>query len=385
VEESNGEATRQAALAILYIRSGIVRHSLKKLDFYIIKKFLGTFFYAISLLILIVIIFDISEKIDEFLEGYATLREILFDYYLNFIPYFVNLFSYLFTFIAVIYFTSKMAYNSEIVAILSSGISFRRFLMPYLISAVILGMLSFYLANFLIPRTNERMMVFEKTYLKSPYRNVDRDIHMQVKPGTFVYIERYDNMSNTGYKFALEEFRDNKLVYKLNSTRILWDSVQGTWSIQDYVIRKIDGMEEKIIKGKVLDTLINMYPHEFTFILDDMKTMNFNELNDFIEKERLKGSTLIKEYEVEKQKRIAFPFATIILTVIGVSISSRKVRGGIGMHLGFGLALTFTFIMFQQVTTVFATRGSLAPWLSVWIPNLIYGVLGLYLLKRAPK
>ncbi len=362
-----------------------MKQSLKKLDFYIIRKFLGTFFYAISLLILIVIIFDISEKIDEFLEGYATLNEILFDYYLNFIPYFVNLFSYLFTFIAVIYFTSKMAYNSEIVAILSSGISFRRFLMPYLISAVFLGLLSFYLANFLIPRTNKRMMAFEKTYLKSPYRNVDRDIHMQVKPGTFVYMERYDNVSNTGYKFALEEFRDNQLVYKLNSTRILWDSVQGTWSIQDYVIRKIDGQEERIIKGKELDTLINMYPHEFTFILDDMKTMNFMELNDFIDKERLKGSTLIKEYEVEKQKRIAFPFATIILTVIGVSISSRKVRGGIGMHLGFGLALTFTFIMFQQVTTVFATRGNLAPWLSVWIPNLIYGVLGLYLLKLAPK
>jgi len=358
---------------------------LKKLDFYIIKKFLGTFFYAISLLILIVIVFDISEKIDEFLEGYASLYEILFDYYLNFIPYFVNLFSYLFTFIAVIFFTSKMAYNSEIIAILSSGISFRRFLMPYLISALFLGLLSFYLANFLIPRTNKRMMAFEKAYLKSPYRNVDKDIHMQVKPGTFVYIERYDNISNTGYKFSLEEFRDNQLVYKLNSTRIMWDSVQGTWSIQDYVIRHINGEQESITQGKRLDTLINMYPHEFTFILDDMKTMNFTELRDFIEKERLKGSTMIKEYEVEKQKRIAFPFATIILTIIGVSISSRKVRGGIGMHLGMGLALTFTFILFQQVTTVFATRGNLSPWMSVWIPNIIYGLLGLYLLKLAPK
>ena len=358
---------------------------MKQLDFYIIKKFLGTFFYAISLLILIVIIFDISEKIDEFLEGYASLYEILFDYYLNFIPYFVNLFSYLFTFVAVIFFTSKMAYNSEIVAILSSGISFRRFLLPYLISAVILGMLSFYLANFLIPRTNMRMMAFEKTYLKSPYRNVDKDIHMQIKPGTFVYIERYDNMSNTGYKIALEEFIGKELVYKMNSTRILWDSIQGIWTIQDYVIREIDGQREKITKGKELDTLINMYPHEFSFNLEYMKTMNYKELRDFIEKERLKGSTLIKDYEVEKQKRIAFPFATIILTVIGVSISSRKVRGGIGMHLGLGLALTFTFIMFQQVTTVFATRGNLAPWLAVWIPNIIYGVLGLYLLKLAPK
>lgn len=358
---------------------------MKKLDIYIIKKFLGTFFYAISLLILIVIVFDISEKIDEFLEGYATFSEIIFDYYLNFIPYFVNLFSYLFTFIAVIYFTSKMASNSEIVAILSSGISFWRFMMPYLISAVFLGLLSFYLANFLIPRTNQQMMAFEKAYLKSPYRNLDRDLHMQIKPGTFVYMERYDNLSHTGYKFSLEEFEDNRLVYKLNSNRIIWDSLKGSWSIRNYVIREIDGEVETLRKGRQLDTLINMYPHEFDFILEDMKTMNFSELRAFIEKERLKGSTLIKEYEVEKQKRIAFPFATIILTVIGVSISSRKVRGGIGMHLGLGLALTFTFIMFQQVTTVFATRGNLAPWLSVWIPNFIYGALGLFLLRIAPK
>jgi lipopolysaccharide export system permease protein len=362
-----------------------IANLLKQLDIYIIKKFLGTFFYAISLLILIVIIFDISEKIDEFLEGYASLKEILFDYYLNFIPYFVNLFSYLFTFIAVIFFTSRLAYNSEVIAILSSGISFRRFLMPYMLSAILLGLLSFYLANFLIPRTNKRMMAFEKTYLKSPFRNVDKDIHMQIKPGTFIYLERYDNVSKTGYKFALEEFRNNQLVYKLNSNRIIWDSVQGSWSIRDYVIREIGDDTERITKGKQLDTLINMYPHEFTFILDDMKTMNFMELREFINKERLKGSTLIKEYEVEKQKRIAFPFATIILTIIGVSISSRKVRGGIGMHLGLGLALTFTFIMFQQVTTVFATRGNLAPWLAVWIPNLTYGLLGLYLLKLAPK
>jgi len=358
---------------------------LKKLDIYIIKKFLGTFFFAISLLILIVIVFDISEKIDEFLEREAPLDEILFAYYLNFIPYFVNLFSYLFTFIAVIYFTSKMAYNSEIVAILSSGISFRRFLFPYIISSIFLGLMSFYLANFLIPKTNKKMMVFEKAYLKSPFRLRDRDMHMQIKPGTFVYMERYETTNNTGYKFSLEEFKDNRLVYKLNSSRIKWDTTKGSWTIRDYVIREINGDTEKITKGAYLDTVINMYPHEFTFILEDMKTMNFSELRAFIEKERLKGSKLIKEYEVEKHKRIAFPFATIILTIIGVSISSRKIRGGIGMHLGLGLALTFTFIMFQQVTTVFATRGSLDPWISVWIPNIIYGLLGLYLLKLAPK
>lgn len=359
---------------------------MRKLDIYIIKKFLGTFFFSISLLILIVIIFDVSEQIDEFIEEDVTIGQILFDYYLNFIPYFINLFSYLFTFIAVIFFTSKMASNSEIVAILSSGISFRRFLRPYIISAVFLGFMSFYLSNFLIPKTNKGLIAFQKTYIKNPYRNRDRNIHMQITPGTFVYMESYNNLTNTGYKFALEKFKDRRLVYKLNSQRIIFDSISGMWTIRDYGIRKLsqDGKEE-IFKGKVIDTLINMHPRDFTFILEDMKTLNWGELRDFIARERLKGSKLIKEYEVEKHKRIAFPFSTIILTLIGVSISSRKVRGGIGMHLGFGLAITFSFILFLQITTVFATRGNLAPALSVWLPNIIYLIIGLFLLRIAPK
>lgn len=358
---------------------------MKKIDIYIIKKFLGTFFFAISLLILIVIVFDISEKIDDFLEKDAPLSGILFQYYLNFIPYFVNLFSYLFTFISVIYFTAKMAANSEIIAILSSGISFRRFLLPYMISAVFLGLMSFYLANFLIPRTNSRMMEFEKTYLKNPYQNSDVNIHMQISPGNFVYMETYNNRTNTGYKFALESFKNDRLVYKLNAQRIIWDSAAGLWKIRDYVVRKLGPQFEKIIKGDEKDTLLNMYPHEFSFILEDMKTMNFRELRNFIDRERLRGSQNIKDYEVEKHKRIAYPFATIILTLIGVSISSRKVRGGIGMHLGIGLAITFSFILFQQVSTVFATRGSLDPWLAVWIPNFLFIIVALFLIRFAPK
>ncbi|RLD60558.1 MAG: hypothetical protein DRJ05_04460, partial [Bacteroidetes bacterium] len=304
---------------------------MKKLDIYIIKKFLGTFFFAISLLIVIVIIFDVSEKVDDFIEKDAPLSKILFSYYLNFIPYFVNLFSYLFTFIAVIFFTSKMATDSEIVAILSSGISFRRFLYPYIISAVILGLMSFYLANFLIPKTNIKMMAFEKEYIKNQFRSYDRDIHMQIKPGTFVYLQSYDASSSSGYKFSLESFEDDKLTMKLSAERITWDSISGKWKMKNYFIRKIDGMDETLIKGKELDTLLNMHPREFTFVLDDVKTLDYWQLRAFIEKEKLKGSENISEYEVEKHKRMAFPFATLILTIIGVSISSRKVRGGIGM------------------------------------------------------
>lgn len=358
---------------------------MKKIDIYIIKKFLGTFFFAISLLIIIVVIFDISEKIDDFIEKQAPLKEILFSYYLNFIPYFVNLFSYLFTFIAVIFFTSKMASGSEIIAILSSGISYWRMLWPYLLSAVFLGVMSFYLANFLIPYTNKKMMAFEKIYIKNPYQYREKDVHLQIQPGTFIYMESYNNKSNTGYKFSLEDFVNNRLVYKLNADQIIWDSLTGQWKMKNYFIRKFNADKEILIKGAALDTLINIHPRDFNVMVSEIKTLNFYELRTFIEKEKLKGTTVIKEYLVEKHKRIAFPFATIILTLIGVSISSRKVRGGIGMHLGLGIAITFTFILFLQITTVFATHGNLSAWLSVWIPNFIFGVVGIFLVFWAKK
>jgi lipopolysaccharide export system permease protein len=358
---------------------------LKKIDIYIIKKFLGTFFFAISLLVVIVVVFDISEKIDDFIEKEAPLKEILFSYYLNFIPYFINLFSYLFTFIAVIFFTSKMASGSEIIAILSSGISFWRMLWPYFISAVFLGVMSFYLANFLIPVTNKKMMVFEKTYLKNPYQYREKNIHMQIQPGTFIYMESYNSQKNIGYKFSLEDFDHNRLVYKLNAEQIVWDSTSGQWQLKNYFIRKMSGTIEVLTKGTQMDTLINIHPRDFSMVVEDIKTMNYYELRAFIEKEQLKGTTAIKDYLVEKHKRIAFPFATIILTLIGVSISSRKVRGGIGMHLGLGIAISFTFILFLQITTVFATVGNLEPWLALWIPNIIFGVVGIFLLRAAPK
>ncbi|MBN1340413.1 MAG: LptF/LptG family permease [Bacteroidales bacterium] len=358
---------------------------MKKIDLYIIKKFLGTFFYAISLLILIVIIFDISEKIDDFLNNNAPLKDILFSYYLNFIPYFINLFSYLFIFISVIFFTSKMASQSEIIAILISGVSFNRLLWPYLISALILGLLSFAMANFLIPRTNKKMMEFEKVYIKNPYKDNNLDIHMQIKPGTFIYLESFNNKSKSGYKFSLEEFQQGRMVYKLMAERIVWDSTAGTWSIKNYVVRKINGTRERIIKGREMDTLINLFPGDFAVAVEDMKTMTYTEIRAFIAKERLKGSEIVKDYEVEKHKRFADPFSTIILTLIGVSLSSRKMRGGIGMQLGFGIAITFTFIMFMQVSTVFATRGSLSPAVAAWIPNIIFGTLALFLLRIAPK
>ena len=358
---------------------------MKKLDIYIIKKFLGTFVYAISLLAVIIIVFDISEKTDEFVENNAPLTEIIFSYYLNFLPYFINLFSALFTFIAVIFFTSKMAYNTEIIAILSSGVSFRRMLKPYLISSALIGLLSFSLSNFIIPHTNEEMMDFKWEYLKGERRVENRDIHMKIAPGTHIYVETYNANRDLGRKFSIEKFNKGKLVSKLTSDYVKWDQEKKAWEVHNYFIRKIDSTKETITHGTKLDTIIPLSPKDFIVSSDDLKTMDWWELRDFIAKEKMKGASNVVEYQVEKNKRIAFPFANVILTLIGVAISSRKVRGGIGMHLGIGITLTFTYILFMQISSVFSTYGGLNPTIAVWIPNLVFAAISFYLIKTAPK
>jgi len=359
---------------------------MKKLDLYIIKKFLGTFFFSILLLIVVVIIFDLSEKIDDFIDNHAPLNAVIFDYYLNFIPYFVNLFLHLFTFIAVIFFTSKMAADTEIVAILSSGISFKRLLFPYLISALVLVIMSFYLSNFLIPKTNKILVAFEKTYIKNKQKKSEINIHIQTEPGTYVYVESFNNIRKTGNKFSYEKINEKKqLYYKLTSNRILWDSVSNKWILKDYFIRTIDSLDEKIYRGKKLDTIFKFKPKDFSTAKIDVKTLSYFELKDFIKEEKIKGSKNITEYLVLKNKRIADPFSIFIFTLIGVALSCRKTRGGTGMHIGIGIGLAFSFIFFMQVSTVFATMGSLSPLIAVWIPNIIFGVISAYFLNNAPK
>ncbi len=358
---------------------------MKKLDIYIIKKFLGTFFYAISLLVIVVIVIDITEKIDDFLEKEAPLKDIIFVYYVNFIPYFVNLFLYLFTFIAVIFFTSRMASNSEIVAILSSGVSFRRLLFPYILSAFILSLLSFYLANWLIPQSSEKRRNFINTYVSKLSEDKDRNIHIQLDPQTFLYVDNYNTSNNIGYKFSIEKFNDSGLYYQMHAEQIKWDTLTRSWMIKNYYIRELDGLHEQIFKGARLDTVIDVSPADFIVEENYFELMDYSELRKYINKERKKGANNIQFFEVEKQKRYAYPFATIVLTLIGMALSSRKVKGGIGLHLGFGIAISFAFILFMQISTVFATYGNLSPIIAVWIPNFVFGLLAFYLLKIAPK
>ena len=359
---------------------------LYKLDVYIIKKFLGTFFFAIFLIICIAVIFDFSEKVDEFMENEAPFKLILIDYYLNFIPYFAVLFAPLFTFIAVIFFTSRMAYNTEIIAILSSGISFKRLLIPYFISATLIMMFNLVLGNYIIPKANAKRFKFEEEYYHdSKLRFDETNVHKQIEPGIYIYLQSYFTTSNQGKKFSMEKYENGKLVSKLFARNIRWNEKKQKWVISEYYIRNYNGEKSEIEKGLSIDTTINLHPDEFTRRDNSVEAMSMKELNAFIDEQKLQGSGNISFLLVEKRKRLAFPFSTYILTLIGVSVSSRKLRGGIGMQIGIGLIVAFSYLLFMQFTSQFAISGIFSPTIAVWFPNILYAVIAYFLYKYAPK
>jgi lipopolysaccharide export system permease protein len=359
---------------------------IKKLDIYILRKFLGTFVFAIGLISIVIIVFDISEKLDSFIKKHVPVHAIIFDYYCNFVPYLVNLFSPLFTFISVVFFTSRLAARSEIIAILSSGVSFRRLLYPYIVGSFMIASLSLYLNHVVIPNANKTRLAFENMYTRDKFMNVSKNIHKQISPGVYIYMLGFNVDMNQATKFSLEKMVGQELRYKLTAETATWDSVKKDWKLFNYYTRTIapDGTES-LVSGMYKDTVLGFYPTEFKQRVDNVQAMNYKELNEYIDKERMEGSTNLMFYEVEKDQRTAFPFATFILTFIGVSLSSRKVRGGTGLHVGIGLLIAFSFILFMQVSTTFAEGGIISPFVSVWIPNLLYGVLAFFLLRTAPK
>ena len=359
---------------------------MKKLDIYILRKFLGTFFFAILLIISISVVFDMAEKIDDFLETSAPLKAIVFDYYLNFIPYFANLFTPLFVFIAVIFFTSKMAYQTEIIAILSSGVSFRRLIVPYLYGATIIGVFSFVLGAYIIPPANRIRLDFENTYIKNKRETGMNNIHMQIEPGVFVYVSRYSSLREVGDGFSLEKFEDKKLVMKLNAASAAYDSTTGGWRLRQFVRRDfLDNNRQVITQGNQIDTVLKMKPADFKEERKFYETMNNTELDRFIAEQQLRGVGNVEEYLIEKHRRNASPFSAFILSIIGVSLASRKVRGGMGLHIGVGIALSFSYILFMTISTTFAVNGSMSPWVAVWIPNFVFSIIAGILYHRAPK
>ncbi|MDA9325492.1 LptF/LptG family permease [Flavobacteriales bacterium] len=358
---------------------------MKKIDWYIIKKFFSTFFFTISLILLIVIIFDISEKIDDFLRSDVSIDKIIFQYYLNFIPYFTNLFSPLFIFISVIFFTSKMANNSEIIAILNSGMSFSRLLKPFILSAITLAILSFVLGNFVIPHTNKERIDFENKYLKKRQSQRIKNIHMQIKKDQYIYMESYNKSKDIGYKFTLENFTNNILNSKLSANYIQYDTTNNKWKVKDYFIRIYGDKHEKIKSGKQMDTTLNLLPIDFSKKKNLVETMGMKELNKFIKEEEIKGTSQITFHKIEKYKRLANPFSSIILTIIAVAIGSRRMRSGSGIPLSIGLIISFGYILFMQISTTFATNGNLFPIIAVWIPNIIFSFIAIFLIRLAPK
>ena len=356
------------------------------LDRYIVRKFLGTFFFTILMMIVITVVFDISEKIDDFIDKKAPLQAIVFDYFLNFIPYFISLFSSLFIFVSVIFFTSKMAAQSEIIAILSSGISFRRFLYPYFISACILALFSFVINDVIMPPANKKRIEFVDKYLKKPVVYMEQNKHKQIEPGLFVYFQSFSNSSETAYKFSMERFDGNRMISKLMAESALWDKGKEKWTIRDYYVRDIDSLgHETLSSGVSIDTTINLHPSEFKRRDNFIETLSIAQLRDFIDELKMQGADNIKFFVIELNKRVAFPFSTFILTLIGVSLSTRKVRGGIGIHLAIGIAVSFLYILFMQFSSEFATKGNLDPVLAAWVPNIIFGIVGLFLYRLAPK
>lgn len=357
---------------------------IKLIDWFILKKFLGTYFFATLLILAIIAMFDITEKLDAFLS--APLSETLFDYFASFLPYFANQLSPLFTFISVIFFTTKLAGNSEIIAILSSGISFNRLMRPYMIGAAVIAALTFALSNFLIPPTNVNRIAYTNKYVRNKSVNTGLDIQLMASPGVVVYIGRFENSTKTGYRFSLDKFEGKQLVSRLTAQTVNYDSTrQYHWTMNNYMIRKFDGMTEKITSGTKKDTVIPVEPRDFLISVNDQETLTTPQLTDFIEKQRRRGVANIKAFEIEKERRYASTAAAFILTLIGLSLSAKKVKGGMGINIGIGLVLSFSYILFSTVTSQFAISGMTSPWLAMEIPNFVYLAIGLILYRRAMK
>ncbi len=366
---------------------------MKILDKYVLKKFLGTFVYSISLILLVFIVFDLKDKLPSFLADKTPLKEIILDYYLMFIPVYGNMFSPLFTFISVLFFTSRMAHRNEFVAILSSGISYNRILRPYLITAFIIATTSLILNHIIIPKANRKKIAFEDKWFNSNYNTEDKNIHRVVGNGEVLYIYSFDNRSKMGYKMSLERIKNNKQVYYLSAEAMQWDSTDGSWNLNNVFERKL--VMESEGDSVYYKEELNIYPNKkikIDFTPNDLwryesklEIMNYWELKEYIEKERQKGGSKTEYFEVEYHRRTAFPFATFILTIIGVSVSSRKVRGGVGWSIALGLFLSAMYIMLMYIFTILATTGFTLPFIAVWIPNLLFMLIAYMFYKKAQK
>ncbi len=355
----------------------------KILDRYIIRKFLGTYIFAIILLLAIVVMFDVNEKLDSFIK--APLGATIFDYFLNFLPYFANQFSPLFTFIAVIFFTSKLAGNSEFIAMFSTGMSFRRLLRPYLVSAALIAAGTYVLSAYVIPPANVKRINYTNTYVKNKRVDYGANIMLMVSPGQIAYMSSYDNISKTGRRFSLESFNEDKqLVSRLTASSIKWDTLYR-WTVRDYVKRDFRDNREYIERGRERDTTIAFEPRDFLISATDHEMMTSPALSEYISRQKRRGVANIQSFEVERERRYAMTAAAFILTVIGMTLSVKKVKGGMGLNIGIGLVLSFSYILFMTITQTFAISGMTSAFVAMWIPNFIYTIIAVVLYRKASR
>lgn len=360
------------------------RSLFKVLDLYILRYFLGTYFMATLLFLAVIAMFDITEKLDAFLT--APLKETVFDYFVSFLPYFANQLSPLFVFISVIFFTTKLAGNSEIIAIVSSGVSFRRLLRPYMIGAAVIAALTFALTNYIIPPTNIDRIKYTNKYVRNKSVESGVNIQLMARPGEVAYIGRFENASKTGYRFSLEKFDGKKLVSRMTAQTVYYDSTKRYhWTARDYMIRDFDGMKESITRGRTIDTIIPIEPKDFLISVNDQETLTTPQLTEYIEKQKMRGVANIKAFEIEKERRYASTAAAFILTLIGMSLSAKKAKGGMGINIGIGLGLSFSYILFSSITSSLAVSGYTTPMIAMEIPNVVYLIIGLWLYRRASR
>ncbi|MCF0196035.1 MAG: YjgP/YjgQ family permease [Bacteroidaceae bacterium] len=362
---------------------------LKRIDTYLISKFLGTYFFSILLIISIGVIFDFNENVDKLTANNTPWRAIIFDYYLNFIPYYSNLFSALFVFLSVIFFTSKLAENSEIIAMISTGMSYGRLMRPYMISAAIIALMTFYLGSEVIPRGSVVRLEFENKYKRrSKNPTYAENVQLQVDTGVIAFLEHFDGISKTGSHFSLDKFQDKKLISHLTARVVEYDTLSDVryhWRLRDVNVRDMVGMREKITYYTEIDSIIPMEPQDFLFIRNQQETMTNSELREYIRKQRIRGSGSLSMFEVEYHKRYASPFASFILASIGMSLSSRKRKGGMGISLGVGLALSASYILLQSISATFSINAGLHPAVAAWLPNVLFAFIAAYLYKKAPR
>ena len=381
---------------------------MKILDRYVLKRFLSTFVFVVLILLSIVTVIDLTEKMDKYARAELTTLEIL-GYYKDYIPWIGSLITPITIFIATVYVCSRLAAHTEIIAMLSAGISFKRTLVPYFIGALIVASISFVLNGWIIPDSNKSRLAFELQYLQNKYYFNQRNIHMQVAPETYMYMQSYQNITRTGYHFTLEHFDNNRLVEKLTANRITWDSVKQKWTLYEWKLKRIDSVFEASLRrtssdnaegmvpvttgaprpleqsGKSLDTALVIHPQEFESDYRKYDGMTLNELDDHIRNLRARGSAGVEVYEVEKYTRYAHTFTIFILVFMGVIVSSRKSRGGTGLQIALGFLLSFLFIIFFMLFRTFAETGSMPPQISVWIPNIIFALIALAMYKYVPR